>query len=142
MSTDKNKAIIRRYFEEVRNQRKYELVNEMFAPDYQVNRPGLPSGIAGFRAMDAATQAAFPDCRWTIEDQVAEGDKVMSYWTLRGTHLGVWRGVPPTGRSIEMRGITVHRLENGKIAGRYGVVEYLDVLKQLDINPTSGNPAG
>ena len=128
-------AIVRRYIEEVRNQGKDELLEELLDPSYQVNRLGLPAGVAGFRAMDAATREAFPDAQWTIEDMIAEGDQVMTHWTLRGTHLGVWRGVPTTGRPVVLRGITVHRLANGRIAGRYGVVESLDVLHQMRVQP-------
>lgn len=138
MSPEENKAIVRRYFDEVRNQGRYELVGELFDPSYEVNRPGLPAGIEGFRAMDAATRTVFPDCHWTIEDQRAEGEHVMTYWTLRGTHLGEWRGVAATGRPVTMRGITVHRLVNGRIAGRYGVVEDLDVLRQLGVAQVPG----
>jgi steroid delta-isomerase-like uncharacterized protein len=133
MSTEANKAIIRRYFEEVRNRGNYDLVDELFDPSYQVNRLGLPSSIAGFRAMDAAARTAFPDCHWTIEDQIAEGDKVMTRFTIHGTHLGIWRGVPPTGRPVAIRGITVHRLVDGRIAERYGVTDDVDVLRQLGV---------
>jgi steroid delta-isomerase-like uncharacterized protein len=131
MSIEAHKAVVWRYWEEVRNQRKDGLVEELLAPAYRVNRAGLPTGVAGFRAMDAATREEFPDAHWSIEDMLAEGDQVMTSWTLRGTHLGVWRGVPPTGRPVVLRGSIVHRLVDGRIAGRYGVVETLDVLQQL-----------
>ena len=131
MSIEANKAVIRRSLEEVRNRGRYELVEELYDPAYRMPRPGLLPGVAGFRAMDAATREAFPDAHWTIEDLLAEGDRVMTSWTLRGTHLGVWRGGPPTGRPVVLRGSTVHRLVDGRIAGRSGVVESLDVLHQV-----------
>jgi hypothetical protein len=66
MSIGANKAVIRRFLEEVRNQGKDELVEELIDPAYRVDRPGLPPGVAGFRAMDAATRGAFPDAQWRL----------------------------------------------------------------------------
>lgn len=133
MGVEDNKAIVRRYYEEVRNQGRYELVPELLSPEYAVNMPGLPTGIEGFRAMDSGTRTGFPDFQFTVEELIGEGDRVASHWTIHGTHLGVWRGVEPTGRAIVMRGITVFMLKDGKIAGRYGYQNHLDVLQQMGV---------
>jgi steroid delta-isomerase-like uncharacterized protein len=133
VSTEANKAVVRRYVEEVRNRGRYELVPELIAADYDVGMPGLPAGPEGFRAMDAETRTGFPDFQFTIEELIAEGDRVASHWTIHGTHLGPWRGVPPTGRPVVMRGISVFTVREGKIAGRYGYQDQVDVLRQLGV---------
>ncbi len=137
MSIETNKAIIRRYIEEVRNNGRYELVPELFSPDFEVNIAGLPAGIDGWRAMDAETRTGFPDFRFTIEELIAEGDRVVNHWTIRGTQLGPWRGVAPTGKSVLRRGITVFTLKDGKIAARYGYNNDLDALAQLGVSVSS-----
>lgn len=133
MGSDENKATIRRYVEEVRNRGRYELIAELFSPDYKVNIPGLPEGIEGLRALDTETRTGFPDFQFTIEELIAEGDRVASHWTIHGTHLGTWRGVPATGKPIVMRGISVFMLKDGKITGRYGYQDQVDVFRQMGV---------
>ena len=137
MGIEENKATVRRYVEEVRNKGRYDLVPDLFSPDYEVNIPGLPAGVDGWRAMDAQTRTALPDFQFTIEELIAEGDRVAYHWTLRGTHLGPWLGVAATGKSLVRRGITVFALENGKITARYGYSNELEALRELGASVTS-----
>src|SRR5205809_2652518 len=109
MSAEENKAIIRRLYEEGYNQRRTDIIDELYAADY-VNHSPLP-GEAPDRAgtKRALTQglAAFPDSRFTIEEMIAEGDRVVTRWSSRGTHLGEFTGIPATGKPTNTNAISI-----------------------------------
>src|SRR4051812_12913452 len=100
MSADENKALARRFTEEVFNHGNFDLVDELLAPDSVDHNPmpGQPEGSEGVRWIARAMRAAFPDLHFAFEDQIAEGDKVVNRWTLSGTHQGALFGMPPTGK--------------------------------------------
>ncbi len=117
MTLDANKALVRRFFDEVMNEGKLDVVDEIFAPEY-VNRhahPGQTPGPEGVKALVTNVRRAFPDLVETVDDLVAEGDRVALRLTLRGTHRGLFRGVEGTGRRVEVMGMSIVRVEDGKI---------------------------
>ena len=112
-----NKAIFRRYAEEVGNQLNMELVDEIFDRyiSHQPDGSTLERGPQGVKRFHREFRSAFPDFHISIEDQIAEGDKVVSHYTIRGTHQGDFRGLAPTGKEIELKGVTTFRFsEEGK----------------------------
>jgi predicted ester cyclase len=113
MSTEQNKAVVRRFITEVLTGRNTGLADELLAPNY-VNR-AMGMDLAGFKAMGAGLGAAIPDIRFAIENLVAEGDAVVARFTMEGTHTGSLMGESPSGKKISARGLTYYSLANGRI---------------------------
>jgi predicted ester cyclase len=136
VSTEENKATFRRYIEEVGNQGNLELADEIFDRYYVSHQPDgstLERGPEDVKRIQAAQHEAFPDMRVSIEDQVAEGDKVVTRVTVRGIHQGVFRGMAPTGKEVEINGIAIFRFsEGGQGSGDLGILRrgQLDAAKQ------------
>src|SRR5438876_12417081 len=103
MSTEENKALVRRFIEEVHNKGNVDAIDEIYAPDYVNHNPVPPytPDREGYKRFIAETRAAFPDYRFSIDDLIAEGDKVVNRWTSRSTHRGEFMGMPATGRQTE-----------------------------------------
>lgn len=133
-----NKEIERRLIEEVWNRANYDIVDELVARDY-VGHSTTPEdetrGREGYKAFYASLHEAFPDFAVTIEDQIAEGDRVVTRWTARGTHLGPFRGIPPTGNHAAITGITVERFANGKVVECWTNADELGLLRLLGVIP-------
>jgi steroid delta-isomerase-like uncharacterized protein len=142
MGAEENKALVRRWVEEAWNNKNLSVVEETWDPNWidHSGPPGQASGPEGARQFVTQFSAAFPDVHITIEDMVAEGDTVVYRWTGRATHEGVFQGIPPTGRRVEVPGITIHRLQNGKIAETWGLVDTLGMLQQLGVLPAENGP--
>ena len=126
---EENKAAARRFFEEVWNQRRFEVIPEIFAPTLtfngqQVSRDVIEQSIS-------ARLVAFPDIHVTVDEQVAEGDKVSTRRTWTGTHSGVYRGIEPTGKQVTWTQISIVRFEEGKIVEDWAVADELTLLQQL-----------
>ena len=142
MSEEKNKALVRRELEEIFNEGKLKLADELLASDYIVHDCALPEpvrGIEGFKRLRASYHDASSDIRTTINDMIAEDDKVVTRWTTRATHdKGEMMGVPPTGKQIEITRITVNLISGGKIAEDWTVWDSLGLLRQLGAVPTPG----
>ena len=113
MSTEQNKAVVRRFTEEVLGGRNIGLADELLAPNYTNSITG--SDVAKFKDFVAGFNSALSGLHFEIVDMVAEGDAVVSRWTAQGTHTGSMMGESPTGKQIAMRGLTYYRLANGKI---------------------------
>jgi predicted ester cyclase len=113
MSTEQNKAVVRRFMSEVLTGRNIGLADELLAPNY-VNR-AMGMDLAGFKAMGAGLGKGFPDIRFQIENLVAEGDAVVARFTMEGTHTGSLMGEPPSGKKMSARGLTYYGLANGQI---------------------------
>jgi steroid delta-isomerase-like uncharacterized protein len=96
---------------------------------------GEHMGLDAVKAMTAAIRAGLPDWRSTVVDQVAEGDKVVARWEGRGTHLGQFGGVPATGRTVELKGITIERVAGGKIVEVWGAWDELGLMHQMGAIP-------
>jgi steroid delta-isomerase-like uncharacterized protein len=140
MSTEQNKAIVRRYWEEVWNQGNLAVVDELIASDFDGHPlPGEPDfgrGSAGQKQFVDMYRTAFPDLRMTIEDMTAEGDRVAVRWTARGTNTGEMMGMPATGKHATVTGTFFNRLAAGKIAEGWGNFDALGMLQQLGVIPT------
>jgi predicted ester cyclase len=144
MSTEANKNLVKRYYEEVLNRRKLEVLDELAVADYDEHSPfpGQPNGFEGLRARASALLAAFNPYAFTILDVVAEGDKVVVYWSNTATHSGPFMGIPPAKRVMTISGIDIHLMRDGKMAEHWHVVEELQMLQQLGFVPVpEGAPA-
>ena len=147
MSVEENKKKARRFMEEAFGQDKPELLDELLDPDFVRYDPYIEAGeVRGVETVKENIRwfrNVFPDLTCTIEDQVAEGDKVVSRYTIRGTHQGdEFFGVPATGERIEMRGIQIDRLEGGKMVEERAEFDLLGALQQLGAIPESGQAPG
>jgi len=116
VSAEENKALVRRFFEEAWAKGDVAAVDEFMATDYVEHpRPSSqPPGPEGLKQLITAYRSAFPDLKTTLDDIFAEGDMVAFRWSARGTHLGDWLGIPPTGNHVTATGITVFRIAGGK----------------------------
>jgi steroid delta-isomerase-like uncharacterized protein len=127
----RNKAVAGRVFEEIFNQGRFQVADEIYAPDFRNH--GLHRDIE-LREDQAAVhdeKSAFPDLRMSVDMMVAEGELVTVVWTFRGTHTGPGYGIPPTGAKVDLRGITVWRIIDGRIRDEWTAFEYLDVVTQI-----------
>ena len=139
--SEQNKQLVRRYVEEVQNQHRLDVMDELFAPNI-VNHDiasGLPSpqGVEGVKQFFGMMFAAFPDFHAVVEDQVAEGDKVVTRKTVSGTHQGEFMGIPPTGRRMEISVIDVFRVADSRCTDHWSVVDQLGMMQQLGVIPTA-----
>jgi len=136
---DQNKAIVRRLFEEAFNKRNAGVINELLAANY-VNHdfPAPAPGAEGFRQVNALFLTAFPDMHVTFEEELAEGNMVITRGYFTGTHKGEFQGVPPTGKQIKVKYIDIWRVENGKLVENWVQMDQLGLLQQLGVVPTPG----
>ena len=134
--SEQNKAFVRRLIEEVIGKGNFGLVDELVSPDY-VGHSAFPETNTreGHKQFFMALRRAFPDLRITVEDQVAEGDKVVTRWTARATHQGEFAGIPPTGKSAVMTGIDIDRVIDGKLVECWTNADNLGLLRQLGAIP-------
>jgi len=132
-SLNENKALIRRLFDEEVNHKDLGALEGMVSSDYISHNDsvGPPSDIRQSSKFLAAVFAAFPDTRVTIEDMVAEGDKVVVRNTWRGTFRGPWMGIAPTGKQVTWTGIVMWRITNGKITERWANTNFPEVMQKL-----------
>jgi steroid delta-isomerase-like uncharacterized protein len=129
-----NKAIFRRYFEEVLNTGDLTLVDELIAPNYVSHYPtgyDFGGGPDDVKQIVTMVRTAFPDVHFTVEDMIAEGNKVVGRWTFRGTHEGDFMGIPPTGRKAAVMGIAIYRIADGKIAEAWVAWDAMGLMQQL-----------
>ncbi len=142
MPTEDNKAVVRREFEEMLNQGgNLDAAAEIYAPNYVAHAAtyGDIEGIEGAKQSAAAYRQTFPDLRTTIEDMVAEGDKVVVRYRGSGTHEGATEAFgPPTGKRMEITGITILRLSEGKIVEVWTNFDALGMMQQLGMIPEPG----
>jgi steroid delta-isomerase-like uncharacterized protein len=136
MATEQNGEVARRYYEAVLNEGDVDALDEMAAADYEEHDPlpGQGTGRQGLKDRVSMIREAFGQ-RFTIEDMVAEGDRVVVRWTGSGIHTGEFMGIPPTGKSFTIAGIDVHRIEDGRLAEHWHVVDQLSLLQQLGLIP-------
>jgi predicted ester cyclase len=133
MSAEENKALVRHWFMQL-DQRNLAIIDELLPVDYVDHNPPLPDmppGREGVWQASLALAAAFPDAVHTIEDQMAEGDKVMTRLTVRATFLGECRGFQPTGKIVEVSGIAVHRVAGGQLVEHWAQMDMSSSMQQI-----------
>ncbi len=137
MATGQNKAIYRRFIQEVFNEGRLDRLDELLSPSYVYRDapPGTPAGPEAIRQVVSLFRGAFPDLTVTIEEQIAEGDKVCSRTTTRGTHRGTLFGIPATGKTITMPGLTLVRIADGRVAESWVKNDVLGLMSQLGAGP-------
>lgn len=138
-----NKRIARRIIEEVIDGRNLTLADELIAQDYVEHSPsqGLPPGREGFKRWIVQVHTGFPDWQHSIEDMIAEGDRVVVRNVARGTHRGEFMGIAPTGHRVSEPGIDIMRIVGGKMVEHWGQYDWLGLLDQLKApHPGSEGP--
>lgn len=136
MNTEHNKEIVRRFVEEVQSRHKIELIDQLLSPDYIDHYDGTqPPYLESAKRFFAMIFAAFPDVTATIQEQTAHDDKVWTRKIFQGTHLGVFMGLPPTGKKICIEVFDIFRLEEEKIVEHWGVANMLGLLQQIGAFP-------
>lgn len=127
-----NKAVVLRMVEEEFN-RGLDIADEIIHPDFfdHTNPPGMQEGIAGHRAIVGLFRASFPDMCWTVEDAVAEGDRVAVRMRLRATQTGEFFGIPASGARVEVGGVHILRIADGRLTEHWGANDDLLLMRQL-----------
>ena len=142
--SEANKALVRRWFDEVWNQGRVETIDELFAANgvgYGLGDTDAPlHGPAGFKPFVANLRGALPDIHMTIEDIIAADDKVTVRITVEGTHKGAHLGVAPTGRRVRIAGLVVVRIANGQIVEGWNSWDQLGLLRQIGALPAAEGP--
>jgi predicted ester cyclase len=128
MSLEKNKALVRGFIESY-NERKLDLIDDFVAPDYIDH--GKNIGREGLKQLIAMGINAFPDWYESVEDIVAEGDKVWVFLSYTGTHKGEFMGLSPTGKKIKSTAVDIYRIVNGKLAEYWNVTDNVNIFKQI-----------
>ncbi len=139
--SEENKAIVRRIIEEFWNKADLAVARHCYADNFVCHTTSVPEDLVGPRAMmkyAIAVRAACSGCRITIEDMIAEGDKVATRWIFTGTSRGEWQGIPPTGQPVTFTGISIARFEGGKCVEEWINADDLALLRQLGAVPDLG----
>ena len=137
MTSEQNKKIVRRLFEEPWKG-NLAVVKELVASDYIGHDPANPKPLRGpedVKKFISTYREAFPDARVMVEQQLAEGDLVATRWSARGTHEGELMGVRPTGKQVTVSGLTISRLEGGKVVEEFQNWDTFGMMRQLDAVP-------
>jgi len=139
MSTEVYKAMDRRVVDEIINKGNMAVADELFASEYVYHGPGGQelNGPEGFKQLITIYRTAFPDIHMTIEDMVAEGDKLVTRWTVCGTHKGELMGIAPTGNQISITGIVIYRIAGDKFVESWENFDQMAMMQQLGVLPSS-----
>ena len=132
MSTEVNKVIVRSFFD-ADVQESLAMVDEVMHPDFVYHTLEGDTNREQYRQINAAVLAAFPDVRYDVEDVVAEGDKVVTRWKMRATHLGEFNRIPATNKEVTLKGVSIDRLSEGKIVETWQFYDALGFLQQLGV---------
>ena len=137
--SQENKSIASSLYDGVWNKRKLELVDQLISPSHALHDPIVSGSQVGpelYKHRVRQMTTGFPDLRITIEDTIAEKEKLVVSWVISGTHKGEFMEIPATGRKISVEGITIHHIQNGKILDSYARWDVLDLMRQLGAVPT------
>ncbi len=139
--SEQNKTLIRRVIEEMWNQRKVELANEFYSEEFIGHDPNNPGvrGPEGIREIVLKYVHAFPDTQFSIDDMVAEGDRVAMRWTAIGTHDGDLDGMAPSGKPISVSGMSIDRIVDGKIVEEWSAWDALGMMQQIGVIPAQAS---
>jgi steroid delta-isomerase-like uncharacterized protein len=135
--SEANKAVYRRMVDEVVNQGHFEVIKELFHPDYLDHSapPGMPNGFDSVQAVFSAFRTGFPDVKFTIDDMVSQGDIVATLVHGEGTQTGQFMNIPATGKHAKWRSVGFFRVRDGKIVEHWGIPDMLGLLIQLGVIP-------
>ena len=133
-----NSAVVERFVEEVINQGRLEVADEIVALDFVEldPLPGQQQGRQGLKVVIAMLRSAFPDIHWVTEEVIKEGEKVASRFTWTGTHQGSFLGIPPTGRSVQVKGVVIDRIVGGLMTDSRILMDTMGMMQQLGVIPT------
>lgn len=133
MSDEQNKALVQRFVEEFWNRGNMAAADEMMAEEVKISLPGIgPVDKETFKGFATAIRVAFPDWFSTAEVMIGEGDRLAEQWTGRGTHLGEFQGITPTGRKVTVPGSVFYRIQSGRIVEFQGIFDGLSLQHQLE----------
>ena len=137
--SEQNKALNRRIFEAIGSQ-NLDALDELIAADTVDHAlpPEMPPGLDGQKAFMGMFISAFPDINMTVEDEIAEGDKVVTRWTATGTHTGELMGIPATGKQVIIKGVDINRFSDGKNVEHWGQMDQMGLMQQLGVVPMPG----
>ena len=132
-----NTPVVSRFIQEFKNNADQGIVDELFTAEFvhHLPDPRLPAGKEGLKLVGQSIVAGFPDVQVTVEDLLADGDKVIERTTARATHTGEFNGIPPSGTPVTWTEIHIYRLENGRIAEMWSEVDLLGLMIQLGAVP-------
>ncbi len=133
MGANENKAVVRRFIGQAFNAGDLAVIDELVASDYVLHFAPEVRGPKGMKHFVTMYRTAFPDYACTVEDQIVEGDKVVTRWTVRGTQRGELMGIPPTGKQVTLPGVVIDRLANGQLAETWFQADVLGMLQQLGV---------
>lgn len=135
---EENKAIIRRYFDEIWNQKKVETLADFMTENvlgYDATDSEPKVGFGNVKQVVILFHKAFPDMQVPLYEMIAEDDKVVAHWGLRGTHRDLFMGIPASGKKVNVNGIIIFRIENQKIVEYWGNFDTLGLMKQIGAIP-------
>jgi steroid delta-isomerase-like uncharacterized protein len=146
MSTEQNKALARRWFTDIIVNGDMSAADDVFAANHVIHDPhappgGWPNGPEGLKMVAAPFRVAFPDVSVSVEDQIAEGDRVVTRWSARATHTGPLNGIPASGRKATVTGANIARIANGKIVESWFNFDMLTLLQGIGVIPAPGHEA-
>jgi len=132
MSLEANKLLVRRYYDEVLNGRNLAVLDDILSPAFRSRMSNNPDvGFEGYKAAVVQTHTTLPDTHVDIQDQFAEGNRVVTRWVATATHQGNFAGIPPTGKKVTVTAIHIHRIENGKIVELWEEINLFGLIQQL-----------
>ena len=133
-----NEAVVRRFYEQMCNDRKNDLAGELFTEDHIMHDPQVPAGTGPQGMVDVVSvYQKGVEGHWGIEEVISADDKVIVRWTGSGTHVAELNGIPPTGKKIAVAAISIHQVRDGKIAESWEVWDTLGFLQQLGVVPAT-----
>ncbi|WP_171121793.1 MULTISPECIES: ester cyclase [unclassified Ruegeria] len=137
-TVEANKAVVQRYIDDIQNGHSLDAICEVFAEDFIDHTASgggaFVGGIEGLKQGYASFLRAFPDLHASVEALIAEGEKVVAYKTLRGTHSDDWLGVPATGSEVEFKIISIYKVKDGKLSEFWGLQDEVSLRQQLENN--------
>ena len=138
MATSQSQKLVSRFFDEVCNQRKLSVANDLFSSNHAYHDPQTPAspGPAGIIQVIQTYQNAFPDAHWQVNETIVAGDDIITRWHGSGTHKNELNGIPPTGKKVSVDGIWIHRTKNGRIVESWNVWDTLGMLQQIGVVPS------
>ena len=137
MTAESNKLLMNSFTDFI-NTTSEDLATDLISPNAIFHVPGRPEplqGPSGYLTIIGMMRAGFPDIQWTLEETIAEGDKVAARFTMRGTHEGIFFGVPPSGNKINVKAMNIYRFTDGKIVEEHGQPDLLGLLQQIGATP-------